>query len=60
METNGNLMGWFLAVAALLVLAAKGNFGLVAVLVPVSFLLACVMAALAHDRTPLTGDRKKR
>lgn len=44
METaNWNLLGWILTVAALLVLAARGDFGLLTVLVPVSFLLACLM-----------------
>lgn len=57
---NGNLVGWFLAVAALFVLAARGNFGLLAVLVPVSFLLACVMMAPANEKTRLTGNHEKR
>jgi hypothetical protein len=61
METgNGNLLGWILAVAALLVLAAQGNFGLLAVLVPVSFLLACVMIAPANGSTHVTENREKR
>ena len=61
METrNCNVLGWILVVAALLVLAAKGNIGLLTVLVPVSFLLACVMVAPANDRARLTENREKR
>jgi hypothetical protein len=61
METgNGNVLGWILAVAALLVLAAQGNLGLLAVLVPVSFLLACVMIGPANGETRVTENRKKR
>jgi hypothetical protein len=57
METGSwNLLGWILAVAALLILAAQGDFGLLAVLVPVSFLLACVMIAPGQ----LTEKREKR
>ncbi|HXZ33704.1 MAG TPA: hypothetical protein VEH30_15615 [Terriglobales bacterium] len=55
-----NVLGWILVVAALLILAAEGDFGLLAVLVPVSFLLACVMIALANGRTRLTENREKR
>ncbi len=57
---NGNLLGWLLAVLALFLLAAKGNFGLLAVLVPVSFVLACVMIGPANEKTGLTQDGKKR
>jgi hypothetical protein len=56
---NGNLAGWILAVAALFILAAEGNFGLLAVLVPVSFLLAWVMIGPASDGTQLTQNREK-
>lgn len=47
---DGNLAGWILTVAALLVLAAEGNFGMLTVLIPVSFLLACVMIGPRQER----------
>jgi hypothetical protein len=57
---NDNLAGWVLAVTALFVLAANGNFGLLAVLVPVSFLLACVMIGPSSDQTQLSRKQEKR
>jgi len=61
METgNGNLLGWILAVAALLLLAGQHNLGLLTVLVPVSFLLACVMIGPANGGTHVTENRTKR
>ncbi|HXY15153.1 MAG TPA: hypothetical protein VEI26_11695 [Terriglobales bacterium] len=55
-----NLAGWLLAVGALFVLGAKGNFGFLAVLVPVSFVLACVMIGPASGKTRLPQKREKR
>ncbi|MBV8051293.1 MAG: hypothetical protein JOZ80_08905 [Acidobacteriaceae bacterium] len=55
-----NLAGWLLTVAALFILAANGNFGLLALLVPVSFVLACVMIAPAADPAHLPQNREKR
>ncbi len=40
---DGDVVGWILAVIALFVLATDGNIGMLLLLVPVSFLLACVM-----------------
>lgn len=40
---DGNLSGWILTVLALFLLASDGNFGMLTVLIPISFLLACVM-----------------
>ena len=57
---DGNLAGWILAVAALLVLAANGNFGMLAVVIPVSFLLACVMIGPSTEKVQVTENRKKR
>ena len=37
------MVGWILAVIALFVLATDGNIGMLLLLVPVSFLMACVM-----------------
>jgi hypothetical protein len=47
---DGNLVGWILTVVALLVLACEGNFGMLTVLIPVSFLLACVMIGPSQER----------
>jgi hypothetical protein len=58
--TTSNLAGWLLTVAALLILAAKGDFGLLAVLVPVSFVLACVMIAPAPSPARVPQRREKR
>jgi hypothetical protein len=58
--TPGNLAGWFLTVAALFVLCAEENFGLLAVLVPVSFLLACVMIAPTPAPARFPQNREKR
>lgn len=55
---DGNLGGWILTVVALLVLASEGNFGMLTVLIPVSFLLACVMIGPSHERAPLTKAAK--
>lgn len=55
---DGNLAGWILTVVALLVLASEGNFGMLTVLIPVSFLLACVMIGPSHERTQLTKVSK--
>jgi len=57
---DGNLAGWILAVIALLFLASEGNFGMLAVLVPVSFLLACVMIGPSHEKLEVTENRQKR
>ena len=40
---EGNVAGWILTVIALFLLALDGKFGMLTVLIPVSFLLACVM-----------------
>ncbi|HXY02751.1 MAG TPA: hypothetical protein VEI49_04195 [Terriglobales bacterium] len=58
--TTSNLAGWSLTVAALVVLAAKGDFGLLAVLVPVSFVLACVMIAPNPGPERVPQNRQKR
>ena len=57
---DGNLVGWILAVIALVILAAEGNLGWLTVLVPVSFLLACVMIGPSPEKVHLTGNREKR
>jgi len=58
--TTSNLAGWLLTVAALLVLAAQGDFRLLVVLVPVSFVLACVMIAPTPSPARIPQDREKR
>jgi hypothetical protein len=55
---DGNVVGWILAVIALVILAAEGNFGWMAVLVPVSFLLACVMIGPHPEREQVTNAAK--
>ena len=55
---DGNLAGWILTVVALLVLACEGNFGMITVLIPVSFLLACVMIGPAQERAQVTKVAK--
>jgi hypothetical protein len=57
---NGNLVGWILAVIALVILAANGDLGWLAVLVPVSFLLACVMIGPSPEKVQVTEYREKR
>jgi hypothetical protein len=51
MGKNCSLIGWFLVIVALLILAAEGNFGWLAVLIPVSLLLACVIGLRAVERS---------
>jgi hypothetical protein len=58
--TTSNLAGWLLAVAALVLLAAQRDFGLLAVLVPVSFVLACVMIAPTPSPARVPQNREKR
>jgi hypothetical protein len=55
---DGNLAGWILTVVALLVLAAEGNFGMLTVLIPLSFLLACVMIGPSHESVQVTKPAK--
>jgi carbon starvation protein CstA len=55
---NGNLAGWILTVIALLLLASDGNFGMLAVLIPISFLLACVMIGPSHETAQVTKVAK--
>jgi len=56
---DGNLMGWILTVLALFLLASDGNFGMVTVLIPVSFLLACVMIGPHHEKARVTKVVKR-
>jgi hypothetical protein len=55
---DGNLAGWILTVVALLVLACEGNFGMLTVLIPISFLLACVMIGPSHEKAPVAKSSK--
>lgn len=55
---DGNLVGWILTVIALFLLASDGNFGMITVLIPVSFLLACVMIGPGHDGAHITKVAK--
>jgi hypothetical protein len=56
---DGNLAGWILTVVALLVLASEGNFAMLTVLIPISFLLACVMIGPGHARAEVTKIAKR-
>jgi hypothetical protein len=56
---DGNLMGWVLAVIALVILAADGDLGWLAVLVPVSFLLACLMIGSSPEKSASNGKSRK-
>jgi len=55
---DGNLLGWILTVLALFLLASDGNFGMVTVLTPVSFLLACVMIGPRRERIQVANSPK--
>lgn len=55
---DGNVAGWILTVVALFLLAYDGNFGAVTVLVPISFLLACVMIGPHSDKAQITNAAK--
>jgi hypothetical protein len=55
---DGNVVGWILTVIALLLLASDGNFGMLAVLIPISFLLACVMIGPSHETAQVTKVAK--
>jgi len=55
---DGNVAGWILTVMALFVLACDGNFGMLTVLIPLSFLLACVMIAPHPEREQVTNAAK--
>jgi len=57
---TNNLTGWLLTVAALVILATRGDFGLLAVLVPIAFVLACVMIAPSPVPARLPKDQEKR
>jgi len=56
---DGNVAGWILTVIALFLLASDGNFGMVTVLVPISFLLACVMIGPSHERVHIQKIAKR-
>lgn len=55
---DDNLAGWILTVVALFVLASNGNFDMIPVLAPVSFLLACVMIGPC-DKAASNGKSRK-
>jgi hypothetical protein len=55
---DGNVVGWVLTVIALLVLASEGKFGMLMVLIPISFLLACVMIGPSHETAQVTKVAK--
>jgi len=55
---DGNVAGWILTVMALFILACDGNFAMLTVLIPVSFLLACVMIGPHPDRAQVTNSPK--
>ena len=44
---------------AILLLALQGRVALLAVVLPISLLLACAVVWSGHARTKLTGDREK-
>ena len=61
METRiCNSAGWTLVLLAMLLLALQGRIGLLAVVLPISLLWACVMLWPENHQTKLTPDREKR
>ncbi|MFZ0286749.1 MAG: hypothetical protein WAL32_16095 [Terriglobales bacterium] len=51
---------WILVLLAVLLLGFQGRIGLLAVVVPISLLLACALAWPGNHPTKLTRDSEKR
>jgi hypothetical protein len=61
METRTcNSAIWILVGLAILLLMFQGKIGLLAVVLPISLLLACAMMWSANHQNKLTRDREKR
>jgi hypothetical protein len=52
-------VGWILVLGATLLLVSLGNFDLLALLLPLSLLLAYGISCSRHQRTKLTDESKK-
>jgi hypothetical protein len=54
-----NSVIWILVLLAILLLTLQGRVALLAVVLPISLLLACAVMRSGNAQTKLTGDREK-